>query len=106
MITVALLFIVLGLLVKHAKMHFLIAGYNMMSKEEKAKYDIEGIATLFRNTLFAMAALLLIGSIAIYWFEISSVEHLILIPTIIIGVIYLLVRSNSSRFKINTNQGD
>ena len=27
-------------------MYFLIAGYNTMSKEEKEKYDIEGIATM------------------------------------------------------------
>jgi len=48
MVIVAFIFILLGIVIKHGKMYFLIAGYNTMSKEEKAKYDIEGIATLFR----------------------------------------------------------
>ena len=43
MIGVAILFIVLGILIKYGKMYFLIAGYNTMPKEEKEKYNIEGI---------------------------------------------------------------
>ncbi len=61
MITVAIIFIVLGILTKYGKMHFLIAGYNTMSKAEKSKYDIEGIATIFRNAMFGMALILITG---------------------------------------------
>ena len=61
MITVAIIFIVLGILIKYGKMYFLIAGYNTMSKEEKSKYDIEGIATIFRNTMFGMALIVITG---------------------------------------------
>ena len=35
MIGIAILFIVLGILIKYGKMYFLIAGYNTRSKEEK-----------------------------------------------------------------------
>lgn len=35
MIGVAILFIVLGILIKYGKMYWLIAGYNTMPKEEK-----------------------------------------------------------------------
>lgn len=61
MIGIAILFIVLGILIKYGKMYFLIAGYNTMSKEEKEKYDIEGIASVFRNIMFGMAFIIIIG---------------------------------------------
>jgi len=35
MILAAIIFIVLGVLIKYGKMYFLIAGYNMMSKNIK-----------------------------------------------------------------------
>jgi hypothetical protein len=54
MIGIAILFILIGILIKYAKMYFLIAGYNTMSKEEKSKYDVDGIATVFRNTMFGI----------------------------------------------------
>ena len=37
MILTAIIFIVLGVLIKYGKMYFLIAGYNTMSKKEKEK---------------------------------------------------------------------
>lgn len=49
MIGIAILFIILGILIKYGKMYFLIAGYNTASKEEKEKVDVKGIATVFRN---------------------------------------------------------
>ena len=52
MILTAIIFIVLGVLIKYGKMYFLIAGYNTMSKKEKEKYDIKGIATVFKNAMF------------------------------------------------------
>jgi hypothetical protein len=38
-------------------MYFLIAGCTSMPKEEQAKQDIEGIATVFRNAMFGMVLL-------------------------------------------------
>ena len=49
MILTAIIFIILGILIKYGKMYFLIAGYNTMSKKEKEKYDIKGIATVFKK---------------------------------------------------------
>ena len=45
MILTAIIFIILGIIIKYGKMYWLIAGYNTMPKEEKEKYDIEGIAS-------------------------------------------------------------
>ena len=61
MILIAIIFIVLGVLIKYGKMYFLIAGYNTMSKKEKEKYDIKGIATVFKNAMFGMAFMIIIG---------------------------------------------
>ena len=61
MILTAIIFIFLGVLIKYGKMYFLIAGYNTMSKKEKEKYDIKGIATVFKNAMFGMAFMIIIG---------------------------------------------
>jgi hypothetical protein len=49
MIGIPIIFILLGILIKYGKMYFLIAGYNTMSKAEKEKVDIKGIATVFET---------------------------------------------------------
>ena len=102
MIGIALLFIILGLLIKYGKMYFLIAGYNTMSKEEKEKIDIKGIATLFRNVLFGMALIIVIGYFVAKKFENSSIENIAFFAAIIIGVPYLLIASNSKKYKIRS----
>ena len=61
MFVAAIIFIVLGIVIKYGKMYWLIAGYNTMPKEERDKYDIEGIATVFRNVMFGMALLIFVG---------------------------------------------
>ena len=43
MLVLGILFIVMGLAVHVLKMHFLISGYNTMSKEKKKKVDVEEI---------------------------------------------------------------
>ncbi len=101
MILVALLFVIIGILVKNGKMYFLIAGYNTMSTEEKAKYDIEGIASVMRNAMFGMAIIIAIG----YFLSVSlskpNVESFSLISALIIGLPYILIKSNSDKYKID-----
>ncbi len=99
MIGVSILFIVLGILIKHGKMYFLIAGYNTMPKEEKEKYNIEGIATVFRNVMFGMAIVILAG----YWIailtEMPNIENIAFWTSMIIGLPYLLIESNSKKYR-------
>lgn len=101
MVIVAFIFIILGIVIRYGKMYYLIAGYNTMSKEEKAKYDIEGIATLFRNAMFAMALMIIIGYFAAYWFKNPKLENIALFLSILLGVPYLLIRSNTNKYKID-----
>ena len=100
MIFVALIFIILGILVKYGKMYFLIAGYNTMSADKKASYYIDKIATLFKNVFFGMALLISIGYIISKLLENPMAENIAFFGAIIIGTPYLLVTSNSDKYKL------
>lgn len=102
----SVIFIVLGILIKYGKMYYLIAGYNTMPKEEKDKYDIEGIATLFRNVMFGMAFIIIIAHFVAKQMESQYIEFFAMFGAIIIGVAYLLVQSNSSKYKIDKDQAE
>ncbi len=106
MIQIAILFIIIGAGIKYGKAYFLIAGYNTLPKEEKVKYDIEGVATVFRNTFFAMALGLLMGYFLSEWINIPNFENIVAISCIVIGVTYLLIKSNSKKFKIDQNNNE
>ena len=100
MIFVALTFIILGILIKYAKMYFLIAGYNTMSAEKKAEIDIEKLATLFKNVLFGMALLIIIGNFISKSLENPMIENIAFFSAILIGTPYLLIKSNSDKYKL------
>ncbi|NNC49023.1 MAG: DUF3784 domain-containing protein [Flaviramulus sp.] len=99
LITVAIILVVLGIAIKYGKLYFLIAGYNTMPKEKKKKYDIEGIATVFKNTLFGMALILILGNFIINHYEVPQYDKLVLFVTIVFGLPYLLIVSNSRKYK-------
>lgn len=52
---VAIVMVLLGLYMLQGKGSFLIAGYNTMPKEEKAKYDGPAMARFIGKLLFALA---------------------------------------------------
>lgn len=100
MIVTVIILILLGILIKYGKMYFLLAGYNTLSKEEQENYDIEGIATLFKNVMFGMALLLMLGIIVAVWFENQKAENYAFWTAFSIGIPYLIIKSNSKKYKI------
>jgi ammonia channel protein AmtB len=100
LIVVAITFIVLGIAIKYGKMYFLIAGYNTMPKEKQEQYDIDGIASVFRNAMFGMAFMMILGYIISKVLDRESLEVYVLFGALLIGLPYLLVMSNSSKYKI------
>jgi hypothetical protein len=100
MLLSAIVFIILGVLIKHGRMYWLIAGYNTMPKKEKEKYEIEGIATLFRNAMFGMALFIIVGHFIAVLTESPNLENYCFWTSIMIGIPYLLIKSNSSKYKI------
>ncbi|WP_250434239.1 DUF3784 domain-containing protein [Hanstruepera flava] len=103
MIATAIIFVVLGVLIKHGRFYNLIAGYNTMSKEEQATYNIEKIATLFRNVMFAMAFLIILSYILAKQLENEQINFYAIIMVSIIGIPYLLIKSNSKAYKNNNS---
>lgn len=99
-ILVAIIFIILGILIKYGKMYMLIAGYNTMSKEEQDKYDIDGIASVFRNAMFGMAFILILGTIISKWLANPKLQTYALFIALAIGLPYLLIVSNSGKYKV------
>lgn len=100
MLLTAGLFILIGILIKNFKLYNLIAGYNTMSAEKKAEYNIEKIATLFRNVFFTMAVMIVIGYILTKCTEDKTFENISFYTAMIIGIPYLLIKSNSNAYKI------
>lgn len=99
MIIPAIIFIILGILIKYGKMYFLIAGYNTMKKAEKEKYDIEGIANVFKNVMFGMAFIIIIGYVISKYIGNPTIEQIAFWTSIIIGITYLLIETNSKKYK-------
>ncbi|WP_119058545.1 DUF3784 domain-containing protein [Candidatus Ornithobacterium hominis] len=100
MIVAAIIFIVLGILIKYGKMYWLVAGYNTMPKEEKEKYNIKGIANLFGNVMFGMAIIIILGYLIAKLTENQSIQNYAFWTSMIIGITYLLIKSNSKKYKI------
>lgn len=98
---ISLGFIILGILIKYGKMYFLIAGYNTMSKKEKANYNIDGIATVFKNVMFFMGILIALGGLGSIYFQYENLQPISIFTSTIIGVPYLLIKVNSKEFRIS-----
>lgn len=99
MIGIAILFIVLGVLVKYGKMYFLIAGYNTMPSSEKEKTNAEGIANVFRNAMFGMALVIISGHLISKFTDDQSIQQTVFFAAIFIGLPYLIIASNLKKNK-------
>ncbi|RWX02433.1 DUF3784 domain-containing protein [Flavobacterium cerinum] len=104
MIIIALIFIAVGIIVKHGKMYSLMAGYNTMTIEEKAKIDSAGLATLFRNVMFAMAIGLTAGYFLEMWLSNPDIEFYTFFGVIVTGTIYLIVKGNSDKYRLDNKK--
>lgn len=62
LLIIAIFFIICGLLIHKFKLYWLIAGYNTMSKEEKSKVDIKGLARNMGIMFYLIAAIFIICS--------------------------------------------
>jgi len=71
-----------------------------MSEKEKKKYDINGIASVFRNAMFGMSSIMILGYLISKWFENSEIEIYALFGALLIGLPYLLFALNSGKHKI------
>jgi len=93
-IFVGAILILLGILIKHARMYNLISGYSSMPSEKRIKFDINGFSTLMRNCLVLIGLVLIVGHLFFKWIgweTVSGAVGLIVIPILI----YLVVIGQS-----------
>jgi len=92
--------LVIGLILRTGKANFLIAGFNTMNKEEKAKWNEKAVSRFTSWLLIIPSAVLLIGCIPIlfnvYPVVFILISHIIFTVLIVLGVIYM---NTSPRFK-------
>lgn len=95
---IAAVLALLGILIHKFKLNFLIAGYNMMSKEEKKEYDASLIGKHVGLTLYLLSALSLAAGLFFQFFPSSKqAEKLVIVLYIIltmIAVSNLLIKEN------------
>jgi Domain of unknown function (DUF3784) len=99
MIIAALIFMLLGIVIRYGKMYNLMAGYNTMSKEEQEKVDAKGISIVFFNGMFGMAFMIFIGYGIAYYFQMPSLEHYFFFGSLLVGMSYILIVSNSKKYR-------
>lgn len=87
-----------GLIVRFTKASWLIAGYNTMPKQEKAKYDEEALTKSTGNMLIVAAATLLLPLVAL-----PFVDDL---PTLLVTVSWVLFTAVIIGGVIHANTGN
>ena len=98
---IAAVLAVFGILIHKFKFYFLIAGYNMMSKEEKEEYNASSIGKHVGFCLYFISVLSLAVGLFFQFFQISKqTEKLVIAVYVILTMItvsILLVKENKKR---------
>lgn len=96
--SVLLLLVFLGFVLRSGRGAFLISGYNLMSKEKKARYNEKALCRFTGNLLFIVAFLLIFAVIGgIY--NIIWLIKLILTLLILLIVVSSIYVTYSPRFR-------
>jgi hypothetical protein len=96
------LLLVIGWLIKHKKVMWLISGYNTSSPQEKEEYDPEKLRRYFGNFVFVLACIMMIMAAAsVIFFEYEDTVTYIgfgaLSIAIISGIIFLNTNNRVKR---------
>jgi hypothetical protein len=90
----ALLLFLAGWLIKYKKATWLISGYNIASRREKERYDVEKLTRLMGNFVFLLAGLFFIFAAASVLFpaysgRITSAGIVAFLVVSVAGLVYL-----------------
>lgn len=103
---IAILLIVMGIGIKFFKWHFLISGYNTMSKEKKKNVDIDGLGNLIGNFLFVVSFIILFsGGMDFLGYKLFSLISLITIMPLTIILIIMAQRYDHNHKKKGKRTG-
>lgn len=99
LIIIGVFLIVLGIVVKHFKLYFLIAGYNTMTKAEKEEVNIEKVASLLRFVFGVIGLAFITLGMVVSKLENPEIVNYVFFTVIIGTVVFFIVKSNSSAYK-------
>lgn len=99
----AALFAFLGFAIQKLKWHFLISGYNTMTKEQKKNVDVEGLAKLMGIYLYALAILFIVVGLMDY-LKYSNVI-LPLLSLIVVFTVIVVVKAQKFDHNIVDDNG-
>lgn len=98
LVVVTVLILVLAVFFMNGKTSFLIAGYNTMPDNEKAKYDVAALSRFMGKTMFAVAGglvLLILGLVL----ESSLLSIAAIILILLISLFAVKHANTGDRFK-------
>lgn len=64
LLAIVLLFVILGIVFSQGRGANLLAGYNTMSKDQKARYDARALCRFMGKIMFILAACMLVMALA------------------------------------------
>jgi succinate-acetate transporter protein len=98
-----ILCLILGLIIKTGKFNFLIAGFNTMSKEEQAKWNIVAISKFLGWLLIVTSSILLVACVPIaldfYATAFILISYGLFTLVMIIGAVYVNISPRFKNFK-------
>ena len=94
LILIGAFLILLGILIKHARMYNLISGYSSMPSEKRIKFDINGFSTLLRNCLVLIGLFFIVGHLFFKWIGWETASGLVVLISVPV-LIYLLAIGQS-----------
>ena len=91
-IIAALLFLVLGIVFACGKGTFLIAGYNTLPEEKKARYDTQKILKSMSRMMFSCVGCMAVGVLG----SIVDAPWLVVLGIVltVLGIVFFLIRIN------------
>ena len=102
----AALLLVMGIGIKYFKWHFLISGYNTMSKDKKKNVDVDGLGKLMGNFLFLMSFILLFsGGMDFLAYKLASLISMMTIMPLTIVLIIMAQKYDHNRKKKREKTG-
>lgn len=101
-IAISLLLLLVGFAVTENNAHYLLNGYNTMSKEEQEQFDLKHFLAFFRNFHIVLAGSFFVISLLVSTLENETLTAAIIPGYPILAYIYLIKRSEDYALSPNT----
>lgn len=96
---VALFLALLGWAIDRFKLYGLIAGYNTLLPEEKAKIKIGAVARLMRNSFFLISVILVLLQYFRESLELGVPISMVQALVVVVGVVILILVANGDAYR-------